>query len=104
MLEYPRALYRPGIALKLDGVEYDVLIVRDEEAREEALDAGWSEYDDLTSAAPKGPLDRSVKELAEYLAAEDDLDEVRRLLSAEKEGKTRAGAIAVLEARRDELK
>ena len=51
-----------------------------------------------------GPLDSSIPELTEHLAGVDDADEVERLIAAEKAGKSRSGALAALEARRDELK
>ena len=80
---------------------YDTLIVADEDERTSALKAGWSEYDDM--ADPKGPLDGSVKALTEYLASENDADVIRKLIADEKAGKTRAGALAALKARLDEL-
>lgn len=54
-------------------------------------------------AAEPGPLDGSIPELTTHLATVTDADEVQKLLDAETAGKSRAGAIAVLEARRDEL-
>lgn len=102
-MDYPRVLYKPGSKLTLDGVGYDTLIVDDAEAGVEARKAGWSEYDDMGKAAPKGPLDGSVKELIEYLVDETDPAVIRKLIADEKAGKTRAGAIAALEARLGEL-
>jgi hypothetical protein len=51
-----------------------------------------------------GPLDQSVEALAEHLASIDDPAEIDRLIEAETAGKSRKGALAALEARRDELK
>jgi hypothetical protein len=57
-----------------------------------------------TAPAPEpGPLDQSIPDLTAHLAMVTDADEVQKLLDAETAGKSRAGAIAVLEARRDEL-
>lgn len=50
-----------------------------------------------------GPLDQSVEKLTEYLADVDDADEIDRLIKAEEGGKSRVGALAALEARKDEL-
>lgn len=50
-----------------------------------------------------GPLDQSVEKLAAYLETVTDADEVQKLIDAETAGKSRAGAIAALEARRDAL-
>lgn len=50
-----------------------------------------------------GPLDQSVEKLTAHLETVTDADEVERLLVAEKAGKSRTGAVAALEARRDAL-
>lgn len=50
-----------------------------------------------------GPLDGSVDDLTKHIAGVDDPDEVQKLIDAETAGKSRKGAIAALEARRDEL-
>lgn len=50
-----------------------------------------------------GPLDGSVEDLNTHLATMDDADEVQKLIDAETAGKSRKGALAALEARRDEL-
>jgi len=55
------------------------------------------------SAAEPGPLDMSVDDLTAHLAAVEDPDEVQKLIDAETAGKSRKGALAALEARRDEL-
>ena len=65
------------------------------------MKTGWSEYDDM--AEPKGPLDGSVKDLTEYLSTIDDADAIRVLIADEKAGKTRASALAALNARLEEL-
>lgn len=62
----------------------------------------WFEGDDVQAPEP-GPLDGNVDDLSAHLATVDDLDEVQRLLDAETAGKSRKGAIAAIEARRDEL-
>lgn len=53
--------------------------------------------------AEPGPLDMSVDDLAAHLATVEDADEVQALIDAETAGKSRKGALAALEARRDEL-
>lgn len=50
-----------------------------------------------------GPLDGSIAELTKHLEGVSDPDEVQRLIDGETAGKSRAGALSVLEARRDEL-
>jgi hypothetical protein len=62
----------------------------------------WFEGDGVQAAEP-GPLDGNVDDLTAHLATVDDLDEVQRLLDAETAGKSRKGALAAIEARRDEL-
>lgn len=58
---------------------------------------------DGASAAEPGPLDGSVEDLTTHLATLTNADEVQKLLDAETAGKSRKGAVAALEARRDEL-
>ena len=60
----------------------------------------WFEGGD---APEPGPLDQSIPDLEKHAAGMDDADEVQKLIDAETAGKSRAGAIAVLEARRDAL-
>lgn len=50
-----------------------------------------------------GPLDGNVDELVKHLDGVDNPDEVQKLIDAETAGKSRKGALAALEARRDEL-
>lgn len=50
-----------------------------------------------------GPLDGSVDDLAAHLETVTDPDEVQSLIDAETGGKSRKGALAALEARRDAL-
>jgi hypothetical protein len=57
----------------------------------------------IAGGSEPGPLDQSVEKLTAYLETVTDADEVERLLTAEKAGKSRAGAITALEARRDAL-
>ena len=59
--------------------------------------------EDEDGASEPGPLDQSVELLTEYLAGVEDADEVQKLIDAETAGKSRKGALAALEARRDEL-
>jgi hypothetical protein len=75
--------------------------------------AGWAGRYDVISGGPAqgstfvtgepGPLDRSIPELEKHLEGVTDADEVQRLIDAETAGKSRSGALAVLEARRDAL-
>jgi len=55
------------------------------------------------NAAEPGPLDQSIPDLIEYLKGVTDLAHVNALIDAEQAGKSRTGAMAALEARRDEL-
>lgn len=64
------------------------------------VNAEWFEGGD---AAEPGPLDGSVDDLEAYIEDVDDVDVVQRLIDAETAGKSRKGALAALEARRDEL-
>lgn len=57
----------------------------------------------LKAGEEPGPLDQSVEKLTAHLETVTDADDVERLLNAEKAGKSRQGAIAALEARRDAL-
>ena len=86
------------------GTEFDV----------KDVPAGWAGRYQVVSRDPSpgstpvtngepGPHDGSVDDLTEYLATLTDADEVQKLLDAETAGKSRKGAIAALEARRDEL-
>jgi hypothetical protein len=68
----------------------------------EADDFAPEWFSDGTPAEP-GPLDHSVEALTEYLAGVKDPDEIQKLIDAETGGKSRKGALAALEARRDEL-
>lgn len=54
-------------------------------------------------ASEPGPLDQSVEDLEKHVAGIDDVDEIQTLIDAETAGKSRKGALAALEARRDEL-
>lgn len=80
------------------------------------IEAGASADGDFTDVNPDwfdggaddddqepGPLDQSIEKLTEYLEGVTDADEVEKLIEAEKGGKSRAGAITALEARRDAL-
>ena len=60
-------------------------------------------FDGGEGASEPGPLDQSVEKLVKYLEGVEDADEVQSLIDAETAGKSRAGAIAALEARRDRL-
>lgn len=50
-----------------------------------------------------GPLDMNLDDLTAHIATVDDPDAAQALLDAEIAGKSRKGALAALEARRDEL-
>lgn len=64
----------------------------------------WFEFGGKSASSDEpGPLDLSIPKLTEYLAGVDDADEVQKLIDAETAGKSRDGALAALEARRDEL-
>lgn len=56
-----------------------------------------------SEAEEPGPLDQSVEKLTEYLAGVSDVAEIDRLTKAEEGGKSRVGALAALQARRDEI-
>lgn len=68
-----------------------------------AKSTGFFQVDGDGSGSEPGPLDQSIDKLTEYLAGVNDADEVQKLLDDETAGKSRAGAISALEARRDEL-
>jgi hypothetical protein len=92
----PRGIWSTSGLVMIDkGKSADVELAKGEEAGE------WFQFDG--KAAEPGPLDRSIPDLTAHLATMDDADEVQKLLDAETAGKSRAGAIAALEARRDEL-
>jgi hypothetical protein len=65
--------------------------------------SGHFTFGDSAEPAEPGPLDGSVDDLTAHLATVDDADAVQALIDAETAGKSRKGAIAALEARRDEL-
>jgi hypothetical protein len=52
-------------------------------------------------ATEPGPLDQSVEKLTAYLETVTDAAEIEKLIEDEKGGKSRSGALAVLEARLD---
>jgi len=54
-------------------------------------------------ATEPGPLDQSVEKLTAYLDGVDDVEEIDRLIEAERGGKSRVGALDALEARRSAL-
>ena len=85
------------------GEEHDDFVISDAEL-DAARKTGWFEIGGAASKTEEpGPLDGSVDELAAHLAAMTDADEVQKLIDAETAGKSRKGALAALEARRDEL-
>lgn len=54
-------------------------------------------------ASEPGPLDQSITKLTEYLKGVDDAAELDRLREAEVNGKSRDGALAAIDARKQEL-
>ena len=65
--------------------------------------SGYFEIGTVDEPAEPGPLDGSVDELTADLEGITNADEVQKLIDAETAGKSRKGAIAALEARRDAL-
>lgn len=66
--------------------------------------AGHFEIDGGPEAgAEPGPLDMNLDDLAAHLETVEDADEVQKLIDDEAAGKSRKGALAALEARRDAL-
>lgn len=57
----------------------------------------------ITATLTPDPLDGSIEELAAHLATVDNPKEVERLIANEEGGKTRKGALEVLQARVAEL-
>lgn len=57
----------------------------------------------ITATLTPDPLDGSIEELAEHLATVDDPKEIERLISNEEGGKTRKGALEVLNDRLADL-
>lgn len=93
----PRGLRVVGDVLMVEkGQTVDVELAEGEVANDE-----WFSTDDTPSEP--GPLDGSVDELSAHLETVTDADEVQALIDAETAGKSRKGALAALEARRDEL-
>lgn len=68
-----------------------------------AKDLGWFKFGDSGDAPEPGPLDMSIDDLTAHLEGVTDADEVQKLIDAETAGKSRKGALAALEARRDAL-
>jgi len=64
------------------------------------IDAG---ADHRTEVNEPGVLDQSIPDLTAHLETVTDAETLDALLSAEIAGKSRAGAIAAIEARRDAL-
>lgn len=64
---------------------------------------GTGYFGEGEAAAEPGPLDMSIDDLTAHLSEIEDADEVEALIEAETAGKSRKGALAALEARRDEL-
>lgn len=92
---------RPVVTLQ-DGETADDVEISEAELSAAAT-TGWFEIEGDEPAAEPGPLDQSVERLTAYLADVTDADQVQKLIDAETAGKSRAGAIAALEARRDAL-
>lgn len=90
----PRGAYLGGV---LAMVEAGQSVEADDFAEEWFKEVGGKD------AGEPGPLDGSVDELTAYLATVSDPDDVQKLIDAETAGKSRKGALAALEARRDEL-
>lgn len=93
----------PGVLAGGDSTDEPVKMTEAEAAS--ARKTGWFEIDggSESKATEPGPLDSSVADLTDYLKGINDPDEVQKLIDAETAGKSRAGALKVLEARRDEL-
>ncbi len=87
----------PGQTVSLDVADghtlYDGLV---------AGKGGKAAADD--GAAEPGPLDGSITELREHIAGVEDAEAIQALIDAETGGKSRAGALAALNERLDELK
>lgn len=62
----------------------------------------WFRFEGAASTEP-GPLDQSVEKLTAYLETVTDADDVEKLIEAETAGKSRSGALAALNARRDAI-
>jgi hypothetical protein len=72
--------------------------------RKSAESTGYFEFRGNASLVQEpGPLDGSVDELEKHLSTIEDADEIQRLIDAETAGKSRKGALAALEARRDAI-
>lgn len=93
----PRGAYLGGVLVMAEAGQ---VIEADDFADE------WFKSEDVDGKASDGepgPLDGSVDDLTAHLATVSDPDEVQKLIDAETAGKSRKGALAALEARRDEL-
>lgn len=103
--EGPKVINASPAYVMQAGEEHDDFVISDEELAS-ARKTGWFEIDGVTEAdtsSEPGPLDGSVEDLTAHLTTVSDADEVQKLIDAETAGKSRKGALAALEARRDEL-
>lgn len=70
------------------------------------VDKRLAELDAKLAAASQpdpGPLDKSIPELTTYLESISDVGAIDALIAAEKDGKSRSGALEALEARKAAL-
>lgn len=99
----PRGVHKAsgGVKLIARGETVTVDLAEGEEA---GLEAYFDVQPADEAAAPEPcPLDLNLDDLEAHLATMTDPDAVQALLDAEIAGKSRKGAVAALEARRDEL-
>lgn len=81
----------------------DVLVLSEGE-RASADTAGYFEFlGNAKLVEEPGPLDGSVDDLTAHIATIGDADQIQALIDSETAGKSRKGALAALEARRDEI-
>jgi hypothetical protein len=92
----------PPVAIPAGQSFQDLEINADELASMQRFGEFEISGDDVKEPEP-GPLDGSVEDLTNHISKIDDADEVQKLIDAETAGKSRKGALAALEARRDAI-
>lgn len=93
-----------GLVHIAPGATVDVALAKDHVERTRRLPfLAFGDDKAEASASEPGPLDGSVDDLTAHLETVTDPDEVQALIDAETGGKSRKGALAALEARRDDL-
>lgn len=92
----PRGIWsKTGLIMLEAGESRDIDLADEDHAADFEIDGA--------SAAEPGPLDLSIEKLTDHLETVNDPAEIDRLIAAETGGKSRQGALAALEARKEAL-